>query len=254
MDLGDAQENGSSRKRVAIAARGIEMVFNSKTHPFRVLQAIDLTVFEGELQMVVGPSGAGKTTLLLILSGLLTPTRGKVYLFGKEIVGMDREERTQFRRHHLGILFEEGNLFRSLTALENVELGFALKGFRPSSARRQARHLLESVGLGDRANHLPRYLSGGEQQRVAMARALAGNPPLIVADEPTSALDSQNGRVVVSLLRDLVKQQGCTAILTTHDPRILGFADRIVEVEDGVLIQAESQTPIDKLNRSFRTS
>lgn len=248
---GGIQEN-QPKHRVAIATRDLEMVFHPKTHPFCVLKSINLTVFEGELQMAIGPSGAGKTTLLLILAGLLTPTHGKVYLLGEEIVSMTREERTQFRRRHLGILFEECNLFRSLTALENVELSLELKGFRREIVRRQARDLLESVGLGDRANHLPRYLSGGEQQRVALARALAGKPALIVADEPTSALDSQNGRNVVSLLRDLVKHNGSTAILTTHDPRILGFADRIVELEDGVLSAAEPMASQEVQERSYQ--
>jgi putative ABC transport system ATP-binding protein len=243
------QEN-QPQQRVAISTRNLEMVFNPKTHPFCVLKSINLTVFEGELQMAIGPSGAGKTTLLLILAGLLTPTGGKVYLFGEDLVSMTREDRTEFRRHHLGILFEECHLFRSLTALENIELSLQLKGFRRAIRRRQARDLLESVGLGDRANHLPRYLSGGEQQRVALARALAGKPALIIADEPTSALDSQNGQNVISLLRDLVKHNGSTAILTTHDSRIVGFADRIVELEDGVLSETESKSLVLAEGRS----
>lgn len=185
--------------------------------------------------MIVGPSGVGKTTLLLILSGLLTPVAGQIYLLGEEITRMSRRQLTRFRLQNIGLLFEESNLLRALTAAENVEVALNLKGIRGKTARQQAQQLLESVGLGRLADRLPKRLSGGEQQRVAIARALAGTPPLIIADEPTASLDSKNGQRVVELLHQLAKQNGSTVVLATHDPRIIHFADRIADLEDGVL-------------------
>jgi len=233
----------------AIVAQGIDMVFETGEQPFQALKNVNLRVRRGKVQMIVGPSGAGKTTLLLILAGVLTPTNGRVQLLGHTITDLPRHQIDRVRLHSIGVMFQDSNLLRSLTALENVEAALVMKGISLQEARRQATQLLEEVGLGDRAHHLPKELSGGQQQRVAVARSLAGNPSIIIADEPTAALDSSNGRIVVELMRRLAKDHGCTVLIATHDPRILSFADCIANLTDGVLTKAKAVTdfPISEL-------
>ncbi|MBD1861061.1 MULTISPECIES: ABC transporter ATP-binding protein [Trichocoleus] len=225
-------------KTNAIAARGVEMVFQSGAERFYALKDIDLDIQRGDIYLLMGPSGSGKTTLLSILAGILTPSRGSVHLLGQEITRMSRTQLSQFRLENIGFIFQGFNLFPALTALENVELALKVKGLRGRSNRRQqAQSLLEQVGLQDKVKLLPRELSGGQQQRVAIARALAGDPPLIMADEPTAALDSRSGHAVIELLRNLAKEGGRTVLMVTHDPRIMDVADRVVNLEDGMLDQ-----------------
>ncbi len=183
----------------------------------------------------MGPSGSGKTTLLSILAGMLTPTKGRINLLGQDITGLSRSRLARFRRENIGFIFQGFNLFPALTALENVETALDVKGIRGAGAKRQARSLLEEVGLADKAKQLPRDLSGGQKQRVAIARALAGNPKLIMADEPTAALDSKSGHAVIELLRQLAKEHDRTVLMVTHDPRIIDVADRVAYLEDGLL-------------------
>lgn len=221
----------------AVTARGVKMVFQSGASSFQALKGIDLEIHTGEMHLLMGPSGSGKTTLLSILAGILTPTSGKVYLLGEDITRMSRNQLARFRLENIGFIFQGFNLFPALTAAENVEVALNLKGIRGRAARNQARLLLEEVGLGAKADNLPRDLSGGQKQRVAIARALAGNPKLIMADEPTAALDSRNGHAVIELLRKLAKEGGCTVLVVTHDPRIMDVADRVVHLEDGALMK-----------------
>lgn len=211
------------------------MMFQSGTERFQALKGIDLEVQHGDIQLLMGPSGSGKTTMLSILAGILTPTAGSVCLLGEEITRLSREKLAQFRLENIGFIFQNFNLFPALTAAENIELVLNFKGIKGQTARRQAQLLLDQVGIGDKAHQRPSYLSGGQKQRVAIARALAGNPRLIMADEPTAALDSHSGHTVISLLRSLAKEQGCTVLMVTHDPRIIAVADRVAYLEDGVL-------------------
>ena len=213
------------------------MAFQSGRQHYQVLKEINWEIPKGDIQLLMGPSGSGKTTLLSILAGLLTPATGKVYLLGEEITSMSRAELAQFRLQNIGFIFQNFNLFPALTAAENIELVLNVKGIRGRAARHQAQVLLEQVGLGNQANQKPGDLSGGQKQRVAIARALTGNPRLIMADEPTAALDSHSGHTVMSLLRSLAKEQGCTVLMVTHDPRIIDVADRVACLEDGVLRQ-----------------
>ena len=219
----------------AIVAEGIEMTFELGKQRYQVLKGIDLVIKSGDIQLLMGPSGSGKTTLLSILAGLLTPTEGQVYLLGEEITRMSREKLAKYRLENVGFIFQGFNLFPALTAAENVELVLNYKGITGGVARKQAQLLLEQVELGSYANQKPSDLSGGQKQRVAIARALAGNPKLIMADEPTAALDSQSGHNVIQLLRTLAKEQGCTVLMVTHDPRIIDVADQVSYLEDGVL-------------------
>jgi putative ABC transport system ATP-binding protein len=221
----------------AIVAKGVEIAFQSGRQRFQVLKEIDWEIPSGDIQLLMGPSGSGKTTLLSILTGLLMPDAGRVCLLGEEITSMSRAELARFRLQNIGFIFQNFNLFPALTAAENIELVLNVKGIRERAARNQAQVLLEQVGLRHQANQKPGDLSGGQKQRVAIARALAGNPRLIMADEPTAALDSRSGHIVISLLRSLAKEQGCTVLMVTHDPRIMDIADRVSYLEDGVLRQ-----------------
>ena len=221
----------------AIIAKEVKMVFQSGRQSFQVVKKLDWEIPRGDIQLLMGPSGSGKTTLLSILAGLLTPTAGNVYLLGEEITSMSRAGLAQFRLKNIGFIFQNFNLFPALTASENVEILLNVKGIRGQAARQQAQGLLEQVGLGNKANQKPSDLSGGQKQRVAIARALAGQPRLIMADEPTAALDSRSGHTVIELLRTLAKEEGCTVLMVTHDPRILDVADRVAYMEDGVLKQ-----------------
>lgn len=218
---------------IILSTRGIEMTYKTGKQFTPVLKGIDLDVKSGDIELLMGPSGSGKTTLLSIMAGILTPTAGHVRLFGQEITTLSKRKLAQFRLQNIGFVFQGFNLFPALTAAENVKLALELKGIRGPSAQEQVMHLLERVGLGDRADHLPEDLSGGQKQRVAIARALAGHPKLILADEPTAALDSHSGRRVIEILGQLAKQDGCTVVMVTHDPRIVDIADRVVYVEDG---------------------
>jgi putative ABC transport system ATP-binding protein len=219
----------------AIAATDINMVYQSGGERYQALKDVSLSVKTGDIQLLMGPSGSGKTTLLSILAGILTPTSGTVKLLNEDITKMSKRRLAQFRLENIGFVFQGFNLFPALSALENVEVALSLKGIRGGAATKQAMELLEQVGLANKARNLPRDLSGGQKQRVAIARALAGSPALIMADEPTAALDSQNGHAVIALLRQLAKERGHTVLLVTHDPRIMDVADRIADLEDGIL-------------------
>lgn len=230
----------SNRSAIAIEARDIHIVFGSvKQQPLHALRGVDLDVVQGSVHLVMGPAGAGKTTLLLILAGMLTPTSGQVRLLGQDLLSMSRQARAEFRLRNVGYVFQDNNLLRSLTALENVEIAFNIRGIQGRTARYQAFELLEAVGLADKAHIPARKLSGGQKQRVGVARALAGNLPLILADEPTSALDSQNGRVISELLHQRAKTAGSTVLVATHDARLIPFADRITYLEDGQVVHTE---------------
>lgn len=228
--------NSAKNSKIAIAARGVEMVFTDGANSYHALKNINLDIRKGDIQLLMGPSGSGKTTLLSILAGILTPTSGKVKLLGKEITNLSKAKLANFRLKNIGFIFQGFNLFPALTALENIELALNIQGTFGKKAREESYFLLSQVGLASKAHSLPRDLSGGQKQRVAIARALTGHPPLIMADEPTAALDSHSGQAVTELLRKLAKEEGCTVLMVTHDPRIVNVADRIFHLEDGELI------------------
>ena len=219
----------------AIVAKGVEMEFKSQKRCFQILKGIDLAIPKGNIQLLMGPSGSGKTTLLSILAGLMTPTRGKVSLLGEDITSMSRQKLAKFRQQNIGFIFQNFNLFPALTASENIEVALNIQGINRKTAKDQVQILLEQVGLENQSEQKPSDLSGGQKQRVAIARALAGSPQLIMADEPTAALDSKSGHSVIELLRALAKEQGCTVLMVTHDPRIIDVADSVTYLEDGTL-------------------
>jgi putative ABC transport system ATP-binding protein len=236
VDDSSRNEAAARAKTAAIAVTNVSMILGADAaQPFQALKNVNLVVQEGAVQLLMGPSGSGKTTLLSIVAGLLTPTEGSVWLLGENITQMTKAQLSRFRLQNVGFVFQDFNLFSALTAIENIELAFQVKGIRGAKASKQAQALLEQVGLAEKANHLPRDLSGGQKQRVAIARALAGDPKLIMADEPTAALDSNNGHAVIELLRQLAKEHGRTVFIVTHDPRIMDVADQVSRLEDGAL-------------------
>ena len=199
------------------------------------LQNVSFKVERGEMIATMGPSGSGKSTLLNILGGLDRPSAGSVTIDGKEMTGLNDDELTRLRREKIGFVFQFFNLLQTLTAFENVALPLHLAGVSRKDARSRAGAMLEAVNLKERADHLPDELSGGEQQRVAMARALVLNPPLILADEPTGNLDSHNGQEVLALFKELQSQFGTTVIMVTHDPKAAAYCNRILTMQDGQL-------------------
>jgi len=201
------------------------------------LRGVDLRVGRGELVAIRGRSGSGKTTLLNLIGGLDRPTSGRVVVDGDEVNTMGESALVRFRRSTVAFIFQAFGLLPILSAAENVEVPLRL--VRAESRARDARvaELLELVGLGERAGHRPHELSGGEQQRVAIARALANRPKLLLADEPTGQLDSHTGHAIMGLLRTVVRTEGVTAVVATHDPALLDLADRVLEIHDGMLAE-----------------
>jgi len=205
------------------------------------VKGVSLSIRSGELTLLMGPSGSGKTTLLSIIGCILAPTSGTVQIAGESTAGMNAEQLADLRRRHIGFVFQSYNLFPTLTALENVRIALDVRGESAGEARRRAEEALKEVGLGHRLHSFPRTMSGGEQQRVAVARALAGQPKLILADEPTAALDSENGQAVMSLIADLAKDESRAVLAVTHDPRTIAYADRVIRIEDGRIVSEMSR-------------
>lgn len=207
------------------------------------LRGIDLSVLRGQLVVVEGRSGSGKTTLLNLIGGLDRPTAGVVRFDGQDVTAMPERGLIELRRHRIGFIFQAFGLIPILSAAENVEVPLRLVGAKVAARDERVRVLLEMVSLGERARHRPHELSGGEQQRVAIARSLANEPALLLADEPTGQLDSHTGRTIMTLIRALVRSEGVTAIVATHDPVLIELADRAIELSDGEVI-SDSAAPV----------
>jgi putative ABC transport system ATP-binding protein len=205
------------------------------------LRGVSLSIDKGEFTALVGPSGSGKTTLLQLIGCLDQPTTGQVFLDGQDVSRLNRDQRADIRRSKIGFVFQFFALIPTLTAYENVEMPLLLAGKSPPERRQRVLQLLESVGLSDRADHRPDQLSGGEQQRVAVARALASGPSLILADEPTANLDTANGEQVMETMMRLNRETGVTFVFATHDPRVVKFARRVVTLQDGRVVNHSAQ-------------
>ena len=225
---------------VIIEARGLTKRLGSGAGEVHALRGIDLSLHRGELTLLMGPSGSGKTTLLLILGCMLTPTAGTVTLCGTATSDADKEGLAKLRRDHVGFVFQSYHLFSTLTAAQNVQLALDIRHERGRRARKRAREALDRVGLSHKARKRPGELSGGEQQRVAIARAIVANPSIVLADEPTSSLDGDNGKTIMRLLADAAHERGQAVLVVTHDPRIVPFADRIIHIEDGRIVEQPS--------------
>ena len=201
------------------------------------LKGINMELKKGEFVAFMGPSGSGKTTLLNLIGVLDKPSKGKIYVDGIDLTVLKEKDLTKLRRSTIGFIFQFYNLIPVLSAFENVELPMLIAGVATKERENRARELLEMVGLADRLHHRPDELSGGEQQRVAIVRALANKPSIVLADEPTGDLDSKTGKEVVQALRDLSNREGATVIVVTHDPIVASMTSRIFEMRDGMIIK-----------------
>jgi len=224
----------------AACARDIVMEFPNGAERIRVLHEVSLDIPYGQMSFLIGPSGSGKTTMLSILSGTLTPTSGEIEVFGERLDRMSPTQLVRFRRRRIGFIFQQYNLIATLTAEENAAVPLIADGAPWDKATAKAREVLARLGLADHTRKLPRQLSGGQQQRVAIARALVHDPALVVCDEPTAALDARAGRAAMELLDAASDARDRAVLVVTHDDRIYGFADRILEMEDGRIIGERS--------------
>jgi putative ABC transport system ATP-binding protein len=219
-----------------LEARVVTKTFEEGKHAVQVLKGCSIEVERGEIVSLEGPSGSGKTTLLSILGCILTATSGSVSVEGRRVDPGSPARLPDIRKKSIGFVFQQFNLFPSLTALENVQYALNVKGTRDRSARTEAERVLEQVGMAERKDFLPRDLSGGQKQRVALARALAGNSPILLADEPTANLDAQIGTQILDLFRDLAKRENRALLIVTHDPKVRTVSDRILRISDGLLM------------------
>jgi putative ABC transport system ATP-binding protein len=216
-----------------IRCLGVSKVFKQGENEVTALAGITLEITKSSFTVIMGPSGSGKSTLLHLIGGLDRPTSGDLLVDGRLIGQMADDQVTLFRRNKIGFVFQFFNLLPTLTALENVALPLVLDGRGKSEAEQRGQALLKKVGLDQRKKHLPEELSGGEIQRIAMARALAFDPPILLADEPTGNLDSKNGTAILSLLRQISKEDGCTVVMVTHSEEAAGYGDRRIYLRDG---------------------
>jgi putative ABC transport system ATP-binding protein len=217
----------------AISVRRLTKTFGEGEVAVHAVRSIDLDVGEGEVILIMGPSGSGKTTVLLMLGAMLRPTSGAVIVDGVDLATAPERRLPELRARHLGFVFQDFNLLAALNARENVELAANLAGTTGRAARERATELLHRVGLGSRLGFRPDQLSGGEKQRVAIARSLANNPTVLLADEPTANLDSGHGREIARLLRRLAEEDGRSVVIVSHDDRLREVADRVLWLEDG---------------------
>ena len=213
--------------------REVSKTYSEGNNEVRAVESVSLDLRKGELLLLMGPSGSGKTTLLSMMGCILRPTEGRIKVDGTEVDYLQEAALPDVRKRHFGFVFQSFNLFPSLTAMENIELLLRLKGYEKERIRPEALVLLEKVGLTDRADFYPADLSGGQKQRVAFARALVGDPPIILADEPTANLDSKRGREVLELLKRHAAEQGRAVAVVSHDPKAEAAADRVIFLEDG---------------------
>lgn len=218
-----------------LEAQNISREFREGSAIVRAVRGASLSLERGEVVSLEGPSGSGKTTLLSILGCILTASAGTVIVEGKAVDPGKPKHLPQIRKKSIGFVFQQYNLIPALTALENVEYSLNIRGQRGRAARREAQRVLDQVGLSDKHHSLPRDLSGGQKQRVSIARALAGQAPIILADEPTANLDSETGQQVLDLFRDLARQEQRALLIVTHDPKVRTVADRLLVIRDGQL-------------------
>jgi putative ABC transport system ATP-binding protein len=245
--MGNLQYAPPERRFADDAARApmVETHDLSRDYPMpggvvHAVREVNITVGHGQLVALRGRSGSGKTTLLSLIGALDRPTRGSVSVDGLAVSSLPESELIAFRRQNIGFIFQAFGLLPILTAAENVEVPLRLVRADPKERDQRVLELLDLVGLGGRANHRPHELSGGEQQRVAIARSLANRPDLLLADEPTGQLDSNTGRSIMVLLQNLMRSEGVTAIVATHDPTLIDLADRVIELRDGQVVDDDA--------------
>ena len=226
---------------VAVRIRGVTKHFGEGEQKVLALRGVDWDVYKGQMSLLVGPSGCGKTTLLSVIAGILDCDEGTVDVFGQTVSVLSDRQKTRFRSTHLGFVFQQYNLLPALSASENAAVPLMIAGWSHTKAVARGRQVLETLGMGNRADALPTELSGGQQQRVAIARALVHEPSLIVCDEPTAALDFETGQTVMCLLREAAVRPNRAVIVVTHDSRVFPFGDWIARMDDGRIVSVESR-------------
>jgi putative ABC transport system ATP-binding protein len=227
----------------ALVVDKVRKTFEAENAPVRALRGVDLSVAAGDFVALMGPSGCGKSTLLNLVAGLDVADEGTITVAGELVTGRSEDELSHLRRKHIGIVFQFFNLLEGMTVLENVALPAVIAGRKRRMAETRARDLLDLLGIGDKASTVPGMLSGGQRQRLAIARALANEPTLLLADEPTGALDSEGGQEVIELLSRL-HNGGQTIVLVTHDAGVAAAADRVVRMRDGRIVEESSDIPV----------
>ncbi len=227
----------------ALIATGVRKTFDADLAPVRALRGVNLTVADGEFVALMGPSGCGKSTLLNLVAGLDTADEGTILVAGEEVTGRGEDDLARLRRKHIGVVFQFFNLLESMTVLENVALPAMIAGRKRRAAESRARDLLDLLGIGEKSGSMPGALSGGQRQRLAIARALANEPTLLLADEPTGALDSEGGQEVIELLSRL-HRTGQTVLLVTHDSHVADAAGRVVRMRDGRIVEEEASDSV----------
>ena len=235
----------SQTKEFLIESEDLEMIYQEGSVPVHALRGVSMQIRSGEFSAIVGPSGSGKTTLLNLISGLDRATKGRVSLRGISISDMSGRELSDFRRDHIGFIFQAYNLIPVLTVEENVEYIMLLQGVSKTERHERVREMLHSVGLGNMADRKPLQLSGGQQQRVAIARAMVSHPDLILADEPTANLDSKTGNALLDMMHELNESTGMTFLFSTHDEKVMAKAKRMLVMEDGKIVKDEQKTNHD---------
>jgi len=222
-----------------IELRGVSKTVQSGDHPLTILHPLDYSIASGQFVAIVGPSGSGKSTLLGLLAGLDAPSTGQILIDGTDITQLGEDGLAKLRGEKIGFVFQFFHLVPSLTAVENISVPMEIIGRKDAMPR--ARRLIAEVGLADRAHHYPSQLSGGEQQRIAIARALANDPPIVLADEPTGNLDSGTGRIILELLTNVRRTRGATLVLVTHDPELAALADTRLALRDGRRVEVPAE-------------
>ena len=230
-----------SELSAAIEVRDVRKIYKVGSESIHALDGVDLVVQKGELCCIIGRSGSGKSTLLNVLAGLEQPTSGEIVIAKKHVERMNQSELILFRQKHVGFIFQSFNLMPYYTALENVALPLAFRGVPKYKREKKAREMLKAVGLASHIDHKPNQMSGGQQQRVGIARALVTDPEIVFADEPTGNLDSRTSDEVMNMISDITRKQGRTLVMVTHDPLMAAFADKVVDILDGRIIDIKVQ-------------
>lgn len=235
-----------------VQVRGVTKVYRVGSESVHALRGVDLDISRGEYVSIMGPSGSGKTTLFNMIGGLDTPTDGEVVVDGCSLAELSSDQLAWFRNHKIGFIFQSFNLVPSMTALENVAIARTFTGVSQKEARTAASHVLDRVGLGHRLDHLPSEVSGGQQQRIAIARALVNEPLIILADEPTGNLDLKTGHQIIELLLEMKESLGVTIITATHDMKMISASDKLVKIASGgveeILTKAEMDVTIGTID------
>ena len=224
-----------------ISVRGLKKLYRLGEEKMWALRGVDLDIYPGEFVCIIGRSGSGKSTLLNMIAGLEKPTKGQIIVCGKHLEKMNEKNLVEFRLKHIGFIFQQFNLFASMTAVENVAMPLVYRGVPPKERKKRAEEMLKRLGLGAHMNHKPSQMSGGQQQRVGIARALLANPPVIFADEPTGNLDSKTSEDILNLMQTVTHDEGHTLVMVTHDPTVATHADRVVTILDGEIISVVDQ-------------